>query len=294
MITATAPAAPTRGTPGTTAIDPRASDLVDMTTDTLFFHFFPSLEIVGTNGNDRLAGSWGNDYLYGLAGNDILDGGLGADVMAGGKNNDVYHVDNAGDVVWEWGGEGIDDVVSSIDYTLPVAVENLFLQGSAVHGTGNAGGNKLFGNDGHNVLTGLAGNDILAGANGDDLLIGGTGQDQLFGDGHGVDAGADRFVWQSLADTSVSIGDMDIIFDFNFAGGDRIDLSLIDANGVAAGNQAFTFIGQAAFSGAPGEINFVHLGNETIIQMQTGVDADIEGGIRIHGLHTPEASWFLL
>jgi organic radical activating enzyme len=42
-------------------------------------------------------------------------------------------------------------------------------------------------------------------------------------------------------------------------------------------------IGTAAFSGTPGEINFVHVGNETIIQFQTGVGADIEGGIRITG-----------
>jgi hypothetical protein len=48
---------------------------------------------------------------------------------------------------------------------------------------------------------------------------------------------------------------MDLINDFTFAGTeyDRIDLSVIDANVYADGNQAFTFIGQAAFMGAPGE-----------------------------------------
>ena len=44
----------------------------------------------------------------------------------------------------------------------------------------------------------------------------------------------------------------------------------------AAGNQAFTFIGAAAFSGASGEVNFVHVNGDTIIQLQTGVAVDID------------------
>jgi serralysin len=88
---------------------------------------------------------------------------------------------------------------------------------------------------------------------------------------------------------------MDLITDFNFAGQlDRIDLSGVDANAYAAGDQAFTFIGTSAFSGNPGEINYYHSGGETIIQMQTGTGVDIEGGIRLSGIHTPDASWFVL
>jgi serralysin len=34
---------------------------------------------------------------------------------------------------------------------------------------------------------------------------------------------------------------------------DRIDLSVIDANGSAPGNTAFTFIGTASFTGAKGQ-----------------------------------------
>jgi hypothetical protein len=87
---------------------------------------------------------------------------------------------------------------------------------------------------------------------------------------------------------------MDVITDFNPLSGDLIDLSGVDASSVAAGNQTFTFIGAAAFSGTPGEINFIHLNGETIIQLQTGVEGDIEMGIRIAGIVTPEASWFVL
>ena len=106
--------------------------------------------------------------------------------------------------------------------------------------------------------------------------------------------GADKFIWNSTAETGVIIPTMDLITDFNFAEGDRISLSAVDANVFASGNQAFTFIGQAGFSGTPGEVNYIHVGNETIIQMQTGMGTDIEGGIRLTGLLTPDASWFVL
>jgi Ca2+-binding RTX toxin-like protein len=106
--------------------------------------------------------------------------------------------------------------------------------------------------------------------------------------------GADKFIWNSTAETGVIIPTMDLITDFNFAEGDRISLSAVDANVFASGNQAFTFIGQAGFSGTPGEVNYIHVGNETIIQMQTVMRTDIEGGIRLTGLLTPDASWFVL
>jgi hypothetical protein len=106
--------------------------------------------------------------------------------------------------------------------------------------------------------------------------------------------GADRFVWNFAEETGITIPTMDVISDFNFAEGDRIDLSAVDANTYAAGNQAFTFIGQAAFTGTPGEINYYYSGGNTIIQLQTGMDPDIEGGIVLSGIHTPDASWFNL
>ena len=50
----------------------------------------------------------------------------------------------------------------------------------------------------------------------------------------------------------------------------------------------------AAFSGTPGEINYTHSGGNTYIQLQTGTVADVEGVIRLDGIVTPEASWFML
>ena len=56
----------------------------------------------------------------------------------------------------------------------------------------------------------------------------------------------------------------------------------------------FTFIGTAAFSGTPGEINYRYENGDTIIQMQTGTSADVEGVIRLVGIHVPNESWIML
>jgi Ca2+-binding RTX toxin-like protein len=250
--------------------------------------------LYGLAGQDDLNGAGGNDSLYGGADGDRLDGGLGADVMVGGTGSDVYWVDNSGDVVWEWGGEGFDLVLSSIDYTLPPGVEALTLFGNAASGAGNELDNILQGNGiNANVLSldlhGLAGNDTLIGIDRGDVLNGGTGQYRLTGG-----AGGDRFVWSYINETGVTVPTMDVISDFHFAEGDRIDLGDVDANVYAPGNEAFTFIGQGAFTGTPGEINYYYSGGNTVIQLQTGTSADIEGGIVLEGLHTPDASWFVL
>jgi serralysin len=93
----------------------------------------------------------------------------------------------------------------------------------------------------------------------------------------------------------VNVATADVITDFSFAELDLIDLSLIDADVYAAGNQAFRFIGTEAFSGTPGEINYyIDSRGDTVIQLQTGMDADVEGVIRLVGFHGPEASWFVL
>jgi Ca2+-binding RTX toxin-like protein len=154
---------------------------------------------------------------------------------------------------------------------------------------GFGGADTLYGGDGADHLEGMDGNDILRGENGADTLKGGAGVDTLTGG-----AGDDSFVWAADSDTGVTVATMDLIKDFNFAAGDRINLSAIDADVYTAGNQAFTFIGTNSFSGNPGEINYYYDGGETIIQFQTGTSVDIEGGIRLSGIHTPDASWFVL
>jgi serralysin len=129
----------------------------------------------GGNGDDQLNGGIGNDALYGGAGNDTLDGGTGSDALYGGTGNDTYVVNNPGDTISEYAGQGTDLVQSWITYTLPTRpnyIENLQLMGTeSLNGTGNEFDNTLTGNAGNNILDGSAGADTLTGGAGDDTYV---------------------------------------------------------------------------------------------------------------------------
>jgi Ca2+-binding RTX toxin-like protein len=128
--------------------------------------------LAGGAGNDTLLGGTEADSLAGGAGNDSLDGGAGADSMAGGLGNDTYLIDDAGNAVTEFDGEGTDTERSSVaSLTLAAFVENLVLiagAAAAISGTGNGLNNTLTGNEFANTLDGGVGADTLVGGKGDD------------------------------------------------------------------------------------------------------------------------------
>ncbi len=250
----------------------------------------------GGDGHDTLTGNGGDDSLYGGAGHDSLIGGTGADYMEGNDGNDAYIVDNVGDVVAEAGGEGVDIVYSNLaSYTLGANVENLQQNGStAFTGTGNALDNRivsgstddpLSGGDGADELRSGGGNDSLDGGDGDDLLVGSGGADTLTG---GI--GADRFQIDFFS-SGTGVG-ADRITDFQ--SGDLVDLANWDADLNTAGDQAFTFVGSAAFTGVAGELRTYFDGVDSWVQGDITGDAVADFEIRFDGAVALASGDFLL
>jgi Ca2+-binding RTX toxin-like protein len=153
--------------------------------------------LIGGDGNDSLESGPGADVLYGGAGNDTLsgmeiEGGTIGDQLYGGSGDDMFFVDGVGDIIFEFAGEGFDEVNAFGSYYLFDNIEALnlgdFDDGRAVDffGVGNAGDNIIYGNTGSNLLIGGAGNDGMRGGDGNDQLFGESGDDNLFGD-DGID-----------------------------------------------------------------------------------------------------------
>jgi Ca2+-binding RTX toxin-like protein len=226
----------------------------------------------------NLTGGHYNQAMYGNAGANSFDGGGGTDTMYGLGGDDIYLIDSADDRVFEVAGEGADTILAQTSFILAAgsAVETLAAYFSAstaaLNLTGNEFSQLLSGNAGNNILTGGGGNDSLLGGAGRDTLTGGLGQDRLTGG-----SGADTFVFADVGESPTSAYRSDgaktlpdIIFDFA-SGVDRIDLSAIDANAGTAGNDAFTYLGTAAFTGHAGELRFEQQGAQVLIL------ADIDG-----------------
>jgi Ca2+-binding RTX toxin-like protein len=251
----------------------------------------------GGDGHDMLSGAGGDDFLYGEAGHDMLSGGTGDDHMEGGEGNDVYLVDAVGDVVIERPREGIDRVCTSLAaYTLPEEVEELSFNGQGgFRGTGNGLANVIKGGSGADTLLGRDGDDTLGGGGGDDLLVGGEGDDVLSGEwGRDVLIGGGGVDTFRFGGWSTGTGaDADRIEDF-VSGEDRIDLSGMDADLWAQGDQAFVFIGGAAFSGTAGELRYGFDGTDTRIQGDLDGDGVADFEILLTGSPIPLVSDFFL
>jgi Ca2+-binding RTX toxin-like protein len=232
--------------------------------------------IFATDASEEIKGFAGNDRLYAGGGNDRIDGGTGADQMSGGAGNDIYIVDDLGDRVSENIGGGVDEVISSVSFTLTTDVDNLTLVGgSAVNGTGNALANQLVGNGFSNVLIGNQGADTIDGNGGNDTLNGGLQADRLMGG-----SGADTFVYNDQVESSVARGSIDVIYDFSATEGDRIDLTSIDASTKLAGNQDFVIVDE--LTGTAGQMTIKSYGPMTM-SYENGAAAATSYGYIIEG-----------
>ena len=184
-------------------------------------------------GFETLIGSFYNDVLTGSAGLDTINGYYGDDLLEGGSGNDSLR----GDV-------GID----TASYASAGAAVTVSLNITAAQNTGGAGIDKL---DTIENLTGSIYGDTLGGNASANRLSGGRGGDVLTGLG-----GADVFVFTSTLDSNAS--GYDRITDFSRTAGDKVDLSAIDAiTSNFVRNDAFTWIGDAEFSGVAGQLREV-------------------------------------
>ena len=170
------------------------------------------VEVIGTDGADRLFGTDGNDTItaladgdevFGGAGDDAVDGGSESDRRFGGAGNDTINGGSEADRLA--GNEGDDVLIGGS------GDDKLFAGAGSDILAGGSGKDRLFGDEDRDILIGDSGNDFLAGEAGNDVLMGVTGRDVLVGG-----EGADLFVF--------GVGDgNDLIRDFE-VGVDKIGL----------------------------------------------------------------------
>lgn len=159
-------------------------------------------------------------------------------------------MDNAGDVIVELAGEGIDTVQSSISYILDAALENLTLTGgAAIDGTGNDGDNLINGNGGANSLTGGLGDDTLNGGGGADTLVGGAGDDLYSVDNAG-----------------------DVVIELADEGTDLVQASV--SHTLSAYVENLTLTGGAAIDGTGNDLANIITGNGGANRLSGGIGAD--------------------
>jgi hypothetical protein len=251
--------------------------------------------VLAGGGDDVAAGGAGDDLIYygaAFTNADSNDGGEGTDRV--GLAGDYALTFDADDLVnierlelygsAAVGGTGTNEFnLTTVDANVAAgqtlfvtgaslsAAETLVFNGLAetdgrfvIHGGGGA--DTLVGGALGDFLIGGAGNDLLFGLGGDDFLVGDAGADQLRGG-----FGGDTFRFLTASDSGTAAGASDRIVDFQ-KGHDKIDLSAIDA-GSAPGDQAFTYIGGAAFSAA-GQVRSTFDATENAWRVEGDIDGD--------------------
>ncbi|QUS36491.1 calcium-binding protein [Falsirhodobacter algicola] len=196
----------------------------------------PAENVVGTDGDDRLATGDGDDTLSGGDGTDILVARDGDNRVMGDGGQDYLYSGDGRDTLF--GGDGDDALYAG------------------------GGDDRLFGGTGNDQMYGQMGDDTLRGGVGDDSLIGGAGQDRLHGQGGkdwlSGDDGDDRLFGGRGADTldggagnDTLFGGEDRAVDY-LNGGRGEDVLHVGAKDVATGGDgADTFILGEGVSGHP-------------------------------------------
>src|SRR5262245_25518857 len=208
------------------------------------------------HGDDQIRDGDGTDTVYGDGGNDTIRNGAGNDEVFGGSGNDVI----------------VEETADQMPYymrSIPLNVGDTLRGGS--------GNDAIKGGGGHDEIFGDTEDDTLDGGAGDDMILGGLGLDVMTGG-----ANADTFIWQRAGETGVAGNEADVIAEFNRTVGDRIDVSAVDAHEGVSGNQAFTFVGTGAITGAA-QISYFTTATDTYVLLSTDADTSQEMTIRVAG-----------
>lgn len=176
------------------------------------------------------------------------------------------------------------------------AIEYLTAGNDQITGTKYA--DQLYGYNGNDTILGGAGNDVLLGGAGKDVIKGGAGNDVLHGNaGNDIlygDAGADQFQYTDRFIYRTAELGKDTIADFSHVQGDKIALSLIDANTNTFTRDHFDFIGSNAFSGKAGELHYVQSSGNTYVEADWTGDGAADFIIKLNGLHNLSQGDFFL
>lgn len=250
------------------------------------------------NGNDTVSGGNGADTVTTGGGADLIYARGGADTIVAGAGNDRLKIDYSATTT---------DVTHTLTGSLAAGYDGIIADGAlnTITFTGvekftintGSGNDVLATGGGRDALNGGAGNDIISGGAGQDTIVGGKGADAITG-GLGVDvmsggAGADSFHFLALSD-SPSTASHDRITDFRRGGADTLNLVAIDADPDTAGDQAFVFLGTAAFTGAGGELHYSQVGGNTIVSADTDGDLATDFVLQLDGLFALTATDFVL
>jgi Ca2+-binding RTX toxin-like protein len=242
-------------------------------------------EYVATGGNDLVTGNGATRVSFdfqqdraGLASRVVFTGAQTGHADLGVSDGGIGSVEFTGTFSVR-GGDKADDMTGSTGY------QNL--QGGLGNDTlrGGDGLDVLFGNVGDNRVnnTTITDNDLLEGGGGNDIIRGDTGNDTLVGGG-GADkleggSGNDVYDYNSVTESGLAATNRDVIT--GFAGADKIDLSTIDANEAAIGNQAFSGTFVSTFTAA-GQLRFDSATNTLF--GNTDADATAEFSIVLTGV----------
>lgn len=268
--------------------------------------------IYGGLGNDALNGNAGADRLYGEDGDDtlavdasdlVIDGGAGADTLVFSGTGSIAAATLASiEAVQLVGGANLTltgsqfanglaqntAVTGSGTITVNMDVSGLFISkfftfaaGTSIIVNGTAGSDIFKPGDVSHTINAGDGSDQIKGSDFVDFINGEGGVDKINGEG-GADmltggAGADVFKYAAISDSTAGAG-ADKVTDYE-VGIDRINFVDIDTDAVLAGDQAFNFIGNAAFSASgAAQVRYGNSGANLLVQADVNGDgiADME------------------